>query len=37
MKSDVDDIGWSILLYVLIAIAVIVGIAAIVLVRLIPV
>jgi hypothetical protein len=36
MKNDVDDIPMSILLYVLIVIAVIVGIAAIVIVRLIP-
>jgi hypothetical protein len=36
MKNDVDDIPMSVLLYVLIVIAVIVGIAAIVIVRLIP-
>jgi hypothetical protein len=37
MKNDVEDIPMAYLLYVLLSIAVIVGIAAIVIVRLIPV
>jgi hypothetical protein len=36
MKNDVEDIPMAYLLYVLLAIAVLVGIAAIVIVRLIP-
>jgi hypothetical protein len=36
MKNDVEDIPMVYLLYVLLAIAVLVGIAAIVIVRLIP-
>ena len=36
MKDDVEDIPMVYLLYVLLAIAVLVGIAAIVIVRLIP-